>query len=144
MPVRRSAYCCGFGAVVSILLLGVVRSANNGLALTPPRGWLAWGTFRCQIDCKLDPDNCIGERLFRSMADRMHDDGWVDLGYRYLNIDDWYVVRMLNIPDPCKSSHSCNPPPTRVNHQLASEDPRRQWLAAAGPRALSKRHGCVG
>lgn len=32
---------------------------NNGLALTPPMGWMTWGQFRCNTDCKLDPDRCI-------------------------------------------------------------------------------------
>jgi alpha-N-acetylgalactosaminidase len=77
------------GAVLVLCCVALSNAANNGLALTPPRGWLAWGTFRCQIDCNTDPDNCIGEGLFRSMADRMSEDGWVSLGYNYLNIDDW-------------------------------------------------------
>lgn len=32
---------------------------ENGLARTPPMGWLAWERFRCNTDCKNDPDNCI-------------------------------------------------------------------------------------
>lgn len=35
------------------------RSLENGLARTPPMGWLAWERFRCNTDCKNDPDNCI-------------------------------------------------------------------------------------
>ena len=38
---------------------------DNGLALTPPMGWLTWERFRCNIDCKNDPDNCI--RLVHDM-----------------------------------------------------------------------------
>jgi len=34
-------------------------SLENGLARTPPMGWLAWERFRCNTDCKNDPDNCI-------------------------------------------------------------------------------------
>ena len=36
-----------------------VDSLDNGLALTPPMGWLSWERFRCNVDCKNDPDNCI-------------------------------------------------------------------------------------
>ena len=32
---------------------------DNGLALTPPMGWLTWERFRCNTDCKTNPDNCI-------------------------------------------------------------------------------------
>ncbi|KAG9342760.1 hypothetical protein JZ751_015624 [Albula glossodonta] len=61
---------------------------DNGLMRTPPMGWLAWERFRCDIDCKNDPSNCISERLFRDMADRLAEDGWRELGYVYVNIDD--------------------------------------------------------
>ena len=47
-------------------LLGLILSAvleveclDNGVALTPPMGWLHWERFRCNTDCKNDPDNCI-------------------------------------------------------------------------------------
>lgn len=33
---------------------------DNGLALTPPMGWLSWERFRCNTDCKDYPDICIG------------------------------------------------------------------------------------
>ncbi|XP_048842308.1 alpha-N-acetylgalactosaminidase [Brienomyrus brachyistius] len=61
---------------------------DNGLMRTPPMGWLAWERFRCDIDCKNDPKNCISENLFRDMADRLAEDGWKELGYVYVNIDD--------------------------------------------------------
>ena len=32
---------------------------NNGLAKTPPMGWLSWQTFKCNTDCENDPDNCL-------------------------------------------------------------------------------------
>lgn len=32
---------------------------DNGLALTPPMGWLAWQRFRCNIDCDTFPDECV-------------------------------------------------------------------------------------
>ncbi|XP_068198420.1 alpha-N-acetylgalactosaminidase [Antennarius striatus] len=61
---------------------------DNGLMQTPPMGWLAWERFRCDIDCEHDPKNCISENLFTDMADRLYEDGWMDLGYVYVNIDD--------------------------------------------------------
>lgn len=47
---------------VVILLLAFSTAAqalDNGLMRTPPMGWLAWERFRCDIDCKDDPQNCI-------------------------------------------------------------------------------------
>ena len=36
-----------------------VDALDNGLARTPPMGWLTWERFRCNTDCKNDPANCI-------------------------------------------------------------------------------------
>ncbi|KAJ0026945.1 hypothetical protein NQD34_017945 [Periophthalmus magnuspinnatus] len=65
-----------------------VSALDNGLMLTPPMGWLAWERYRCDIDCENDPKNCISEKLFMDMADRLSEDGWKELGYVYVNIDD--------------------------------------------------------
>jgi len=92
-----------------VLLLGLASCAwalNNGLARTPPMGWMSWQRFRCNIDCKNDPKNCISERLFMDMADRMVADGYKDAGYEYVNIDDCWAskkrdpVTMELMPDP--------------------------------------------
>ncbi|CAM9317899.1 unnamed protein product [Lampetra fluviatilis] len=75
--------------VSTVCVLGL----DNGLMRTPPMGWLAWERFRCNVDCKNDPDNCISERLFKAMADRLAEDGWRELGYVYVNIDDCWMSR---------------------------------------------------
>lgn len=41
----------------------LVDALNNGLALTPPMGWMSWQRFRCIIDCDLYPDECIRYRV---------------------------------------------------------------------------------
>eukprot|EP00795_Rhopilema_esculentum_P006422 gene6422-11864_t len=66
---------------LALYSLKVCFCLDNGLALTPPMGWLAWERFRCNIDCK-------NEKLFKDMADRMAADGYKDAGYTYINIDD--------------------------------------------------------
>ena len=48
-----------FFLVFIILSIQHIKCLDNGLALTPPMGWLSWERFRCNIDCKDDPDNCI-------------------------------------------------------------------------------------
>uniref|UniRef100_A0A8C7F5S9 Alpha-galactosidase n=1 Tax=Oncorhynchus kisutch TaxID=8019 RepID=A0A8C7F5S9_ONCKI len=55
---------------------------------TPPMGWMSWERFRCNIDCENDPKNCISENLFRDMADRLAEDGWKEMGYDHVMIDD--------------------------------------------------------
>ena len=47
-----------FGILLS-LQLPPTLTLDNGLARTPPMGWLAWQRFRCNIDCVNDPENCI-------------------------------------------------------------------------------------
>uniref|UniRef100_A0A8D1NRP2 Alpha-galactosidase n=1 Tax=Sus scrofa TaxID=9823 RepID=A0A8D1NRP2_PIG len=82
---------------------------ENGLLRKPPMGWLAWERFRCNIDCDEDPKNCISERLFMEMADRLAQDGWRDLGYVYLNIDDCWIggrdAKGNLMPDPKRFPH---------------------------------------
>ncbi|XP_061609779.1 alpha-N-acetylgalactosaminidase [Phyllopteryx taeniolatus] len=72
-------------------LLVATVALDNGLMRTPPMGWLAWERFRCHIDCEHDPKNCISEKLFTDMADRLAEDGWRELGYVYVNIDDCWA-----------------------------------------------------
>lgn len=79
---------------VLVLISGVnlVFGLDNGLAITPPMGWLAWERFRCNTDCENDPHNCISERLFMQMADLIISEGYYDAGYRYVNIDDCWLA----------------------------------------------------
>ena len=75
-----------FAALSSLLFLALsplrVASLNNGLALTPPMGWLSWERYRCDIDCDTDPDNCISEKLYQTMADHLAADGYAAVGYQ--------------------------------------------------------------
>jgi len=94
-------------------LISASYALDNGLALTPPMGWLAWERFRCVIDCDQFPDSCINEDLFLSMADRMVTDGFKDAGYIYVNIDDCYLAKTRDkngflIPDPVRFPHGLN------------------------------------
>ncbi|XP_001629503.3 alpha-N-acetylgalactosaminidase [Nematostella vectensis] len=77
-----------------IALYSFVRTGyalDNGLALTPPMGWMDWERFRCNIDCEHDPHNCISEHLFMEIADRMAEDGYRGAGYEFISIDDCYT-----------------------------------------------------
>ncbi|XP_064549117.1 alpha-N-acetylgalactosaminidase [Drosophila montana] len=80
-----------------IFLISALTAAcnclENGLARTPPMGWLSWERFRCNTDCLNDPDNCISERLFQKMADLLVSEGYASVGYEYINIDDCWLER---------------------------------------------------
>ena len=60
--------CSGFFFL--FCLVSITSSLDNGVARTPPMGWLAWERFRCVTDCVTFPNDCIGEKLFMDMADR--------------------------------------------------------------------------
>lgn len=86
-------------------LLSSTYALNNGLALTPPMGWLSWERYRCNTDCVNDPDNCISEQLYRSMADLLVSKGFKDKGYEYVNVDDCWMSKQRDangslVPDP--------------------------------------------
>ncbi|XP_053554924.1 alpha-galactosidase A [Bombina bombina] len=79
-----------------LLLTGVglrVVCLRNGLALTPPMGWLHWERFLCETDCDTYPNSCISEKLFMEMADAMVNQGWLEAGYHYLCIDDCWLSK---------------------------------------------------
>ncbi|XP_034297333.1 alpha-galactosidase A-like isoform X3 [Pantherophis guttatus] len=77
------------------VLLGVAPGASpldNGLLRTPPMGWEPWLRFKCNTDCGKDPENCISEHLIKAMADRLAVDGWKELGYEYVTLDDCWAA----------------------------------------------------
>jgi alpha-galactosidase len=58
-------------------------SIGDMLALTPPMGWNSWNTFT----------NRLSDALVRQTADSMVSTGMRDIGYQYINIDDfWQLV----------------------------------------------------
>ncbi|XP_038055702.1 alpha-N-acetylgalactosaminidase-like [Patiria miniata] len=77
-----------------LLLLGVtasVEASHNGLALTPPLGWNSWERFRCNLDCDVDPENCVSERLYAEMAKVIATEGYKEAGYEYVCMDDCWM-----------------------------------------------------
>lgn len=68
-----------FGKATYELLIKI----GDTLALTPPMGWNSWNTFA---------DN-ISDSLVRQIADSLVATGMRDLGYQFINIDDfWQLV----------------------------------------------------
>lgn len=92
------ACACCTTAVPALLvtLVAAVSALNNGLARTPPMGWMSWERFRCTTDtpgqgnptCTEDPTNCISESLIKQHADILAQPEWRAAGYSYVDLDD--------------------------------------------------------
>ncbi|XP_071552875.1 LOW QUALITY PROTEIN: alpha-N-acetylgalactosaminidase-like [Panulirus ornatus] len=100
--------------LMTMMVAGVVQGLDNGLALTPPMGWLAWERFRCNVDCVNDPQNCISESLFMVMADLMVSEGYRDLGYDIVSLDDCWLDHERD------DEGKLQPDPTRFPSGIAS------------------------
>ncbi|XP_071004533.1 alpha-N-acetylgalactosaminidase-like [Oncorhynchus clarkii lewisi] len=79
--------------VIFLLALTSATSAlDNGLMRTPPMGWMRFyffgGSVFAVISIENDPKNCISENLFRDMADRLAEEGWKEMRYDHVMIDD--------------------------------------------------------
>ncbi|XP_050536026.1 alpha-N-acetylgalactosaminidase-like [Daktulosphaira vitifoliae] len=83
----------GFSLLCLLLLffLQQIHGLDNGLALTPPMGWLAWQRYRCITDCETYPDECVSEKLFKQATDLLVSEGYAALGYQYVIVDDCWL-----------------------------------------------------
>lgn len=52
-------------ALAAAAALAAVLALDNGLAQTPPMGWLHWERFLCDTDCDTDPRRCVRYRRRR-------------------------------------------------------------------------------
>ncbi|XP_076259693.1 alpha-N-acetylgalactosaminidase-like isoform X1 [Rhynchophorus ferrugineus] len=88
-----------------VALIYRCEGLDNGLALTPPMGWMSWQRFRCLTDCQKFPDECISEKLFKRNARKLALDGYLEAGYEYIIIDDCWASKSRDSngrlqPDP--------------------------------------------
>ncbi|KIH51750.1 alpha-galactosidase [Ancylostoma duodenale] len=95
-----------FRLLLATWLATFAVALDNGLARTPPMGWMSWTQFRCQVNCAKYPDDCINEKLYQTMADRLVSDGYLDAGYNRIHVDDCWMAksrdvngRLLSDPD---------------------------------------------
>lgn len=80
----RRAFCLLF----LIFSLDKVDLLENGLARTPPMGWMSWGYYMCGVKCEDAEDKCLNEQLILSVADSFYKDGYQEAGFEYIIIDD--------------------------------------------------------
>lgn len=80
----------------------------NGLAKTPPMGWMSWEIFRCEVNCTTHPDACIDHNLYERMTDHIASDGYLEAGYNQVSIDDCWANKFSRdpqgrlFPDPAR------------------------------------------
>jgi|EP00505_MAST-04D_sp_SCG-Rhode-Island_P003702 alpha-N-acetylgalactosaminidase len=79
------------GLLLLLACLPTFLALDNGLARTPPMGWMSWERFRCTVDCSIDPDNCVTETLIREHADILAQPEWLAAGYSRVNVDDCWA-----------------------------------------------------
>lgn len=65
-----------------------VSESRNALSKTPPMGWMSWELFRCKVDCDVEPDLCISQRLYQEQAKALKDGGFIAAGYTGIHADD--------------------------------------------------------
>ncbi|XP_013164100.1 PREDICTED: alpha-N-acetylgalactosaminidase-like [Papilio xuthus] len=82
-----------FTFVFFVCLLDRVKLLDNGLARTPPMGWMSWGYYMCGDNCLDNPQKCLDEELILSVADSFYNDGYQEAGYEYIVIDDCWSER---------------------------------------------------
>ncbi|XP_017145505.1 alpha-N-acetylgalactosaminidase-like [Drosophila miranda] len=78
-------FCCA---------LRCIDGLENGLAQTPPMGWMPFERFQCTVDCIHFPRDCISESLFKRTADLLVSEGYAAVGFQYLIIDDCWMERI--------------------------------------------------
>ncbi|CAH1641844.1 unnamed protein product [Spodoptera littoralis] len=79
---------CAFCLLFLIFSLDKVDLLENGLARTPPMGWMSWGYYMCGVKCEDGEEKCLNEQLVLSVADSFYKDGYQEAGFEYIIIDD--------------------------------------------------------
>lgn len=59
---------------------------------------MSWVKYGCITDCVKHPKGCINEDLYKAMIDAIVDDGYLDLGYNTVNIDDCWSLKLGRDP----------------------------------------------
>ncbi len=82
--------------IVAMTLVGGAWSLENGLARTPPMGWMAWQRFRCETNCSMYPDDCVSAANLLAMGQALVAKGFAAVGYTSVHVDDCYLAMSRN------------------------------------------------
>ncbi|XP_075986024.1 alpha-N-acetylgalactosaminidase-like [Anticarsia gemmatalis] len=82
-----------FSLLFFTFILDQVDVLENGLARTPPMGWMSWGYYMCGVECEKGNDKCLNEKLIMSVADTFYEQGYQEAGFEYIIIDDCWAER---------------------------------------------------
>lgn len=75
-----------------LVLVGGCLLAAPCAADVPMRGWMSWERFTCAEDCDRFPETCISERLILTTIDAIISEGFLEVGYNYVQIDDCWLA----------------------------------------------------
>jgi len=104
--------------MIALLFLASFIQPNGATDQTPTMGWMAWQVFRCKVDCRSEPNDCVSEDLFLQQAKHLSKDGYLDAGYERVHIDDCWTQKSGRDP----TTHKLVADPDRFPHGIA-------WLA---------------
>ena len=76
-----------FFILIFFFLIENINNLDNGLGRTPQMGWNTWNKFGCNIS----------ERLIRETIDFFNKSGFIEAGYKYINLDDCWQIDRNNI-----------------------------------------------
>ena len=85
--------------IISIIIISKINSLDNGLGLTPQMGWNTWNKFGCNIN----------ESLIRETIDFFNKSGLIEVGYKYINLDDCWQKERDNITKKIKEDPDAFP-----------------------------------
>jgi hypothetical protein len=88
--LTRAALAAALVTVPTVALAGPAGAQDNGVGLTPLMGWSSWSFVRHNPTAA----------TIEAQADAMRGSGLAAVGYRYVNVDDfWYVCPGSQGPD---------------------------------------------
>ena len=136
-------HCLFLRATILLAVLESASALDNGLARTPPMGWMTWERFRCTADgsvdwpsCADDPANCLNEELIKQHADILSQPEWREAGYNYINIGSFACISCGNLLLH-RCAHHTSPSYTSVQMivgRITTAQPMASWWRI--PRAF--------
>eukprot|EP00928_Gymnodinium_smaydae_P087229 TRINITY_DN71522_c0_g1_i1.p1 TRINITY_DN71522_c0_g1~~TRINITY_DN71522_c0_g1_i1.p1 ORF type:complete len:615 (+),score=55.17 TRINITY_DN71522_c0_g1_i1:204-2048(+) len=108
-------FSSSFLALASLLVLVVPNhSIDNGLGITPPRGWRSWNTFDCTSPSKIITDTKMRDAMLAVLDTSRKVDGkpasLKDLGFGWVSMDDgWQQCNCSTRQDLDPTLPKCSP-----------------------------------